>query len=376
MKKLRSGCNQRFQFRKYSLAALSVCALLGSRAVLAGAETCTPQSQISAPDKGAIVATVRTLAGLVQTNDAAGLRAQTVPEYAKDFSAMTSLVGNTAPKVQGAQLSVDQVYLLDANNLKTLGDGTNQDAQFFCTLNKSVSETEFLIPSLPPGRYGFAVVTAQNGAQGQKAPWEISFLLRQEQGGSHWSMAGFYPKALTAASHDGLWYWTHARDLVKAKQPWSGYLYYQQAQSLLQPVGFVSSTHLDKLRKETSASAPPALSDGISTDAPLVVKGLAGAEYRFTALTTDDSLGADKIDVLVHLQADPAVEPPSPGSSSKSGSAKATPPVPPRERNANAMAALLAAFPELRANFHGVWVFADAVGSNPFITEEPMANIR
>ncbi len=364
----RPGCKSRWPIA-LSVLVLILLAVTGSQA-----EVCTTQSQMSTFDKDAIVATVRQLAALVQANDAAGLRAQTVPEYAKDFAAMTSLVGNTAPRVQGAQLAVDQVYLLDASNLKTLGDGTNQDSQFFCSLNKSMAEAEFSIPSLPPGKYAFAIATTQ----GVTAPWEMSFLLRQEpgSGGTHWSMAGFYPKSLTAAGHDGLWYWTHARDEVKAKQLWSGYLYYQEAQALLQPVGFLSSTHLDKLRKEIAASAPPALSEGISADTPLVVKGPAGAEYRFTALATDDSLGADKIDVLVHLQADPAPEPPPAGGTSKSGAAKTVPEPPqPRERNNNAMAALVAAFPELRANFHGVWVFADVPGKNPFVSEEPMANI-
>jgi hypothetical protein len=339
------------------------------------AEVCTTQSQMSQADKDAIVSTVRKLAELVQANDTSGVRAQTVPEFAKDFAAMASLVGTTSARLQGAKFTVDQVYLLDANNLKTLADGTNQDAQFFCTLNKSMFETEFLVPSLPPGKYGFAIVTAQ----GAKVPWEMSFLLRQDPGAGviHWSMAGFYPKALDAAGHDGLWYWTHARDLVKAKQPWSAYLYYQQAQTLLQPVSFLSSPHLDKLRKEAAAAAPPALSGGISVDVPLVVKGPTGAEYRFTDLTTDDSLGADKIDVLVHLQADPAPEPPAAVSSSRPGTTKsAPPPLTQRDRNSNAMAALVAAFPELRANFHGVWVFADAPGKSPFVSEEPMANIH
>ena len=355
------------------MIVVAVSALLLLCGAQSQGELCTTQSQMSSADKDSIVSAAKKLASLVQADDTAGLRAQTLPEYAKDPSAMASLVGNTAPKLQAAQFSVEQVYLLDASNLKTLGDGTNQDAQFFCSLNKSIAEAEFLIPSLPPGKYGFAIATTV----GAKASWEISFLLRQDAGAAaaHWSMAGFYPKALTAGGHDGLWYWTHARDLVKAKELWSGYLYYSEAQSLLQPVGFLSSTHLDKLRKESGAAAPSALSQGISSEVPLVVKGLGGAEYRFVSLGTDDSLGADKVDVLAHIDAEPPPEPSSTGAPSKSEASK-TLPVTPRDRNANAMAALLAAFPDLRANFHGVWIFADAPGKNPFVTEMPMANIH
>ena len=345
------------------------------------AESCTTQSQMKPPGRDALAAASRSLAVLVQANDASGLRQRTLPEYAKDFSGMSSLVGSTAPKITGASLIVDQIYILDATNLKTLADGTNQDAQFFCSLNKSVAEASFLIPSLPPGRYAFAMVDAE----GNRSPERLSFLLKQATAGQDgpWSMAGFYPRPLTAAGHDGLWYWSQARSLAKSKQLWTAYLYYQQAQALLLPAPFVSSTHLDKLRKEMSSASPPALSDGISVDVPLVIKSPAKtsgpSEFRFTDLTTDDSLGADQIDVLAHLAPDPLSEPASSLSTSKGEASSdlksAAAPLSPKDRNAAAMAALLAAYPELRASFHGVWIFADSPGHSPFITEQPMANI-
>jgi hypothetical protein len=40
------------------------------------------------------------------------------------------------------------------------------------------------------------------------------------------------------------------------------------------------------------------------------------------------------------------------------------------------MGALLAAYPEMRKPFHGVWVFAEEAGKNPFATEQPMEEIR
>jgi hypothetical protein len=342
------------------------------------AETCTTQSQMKPADRDAIAASARSLAAIVQSGDAAALRQQTLPEYAKDFAAMSSLVGNTAPKIKGAALQVDQVYLLDASNLKTLGDGTNQDAQFFCSLNRSPAEAEFLIPALPPGRYAFATVTAV----GVKAPWHLSFLLKQSGSeAGNWSMAGFYPKPLTAAGHDGIWYWTAARDMVKAKQLWTAYLYYQQAEALLQPAAFVTSTHFDKLRKEAAAAAPPSLSDGISADVPLVVRNpnpkAAVPDFRFTDLSTDDSLSAGQLDVVAHLAPDPAPDATSEASPKAKPDPKSTSaaPLSPRDRNAAAMAALLAAYPELRNSFHGVWIFADTPGK-PFITEEPMAAIH
>jgi hypothetical protein len=375
-----------------ALAAAAVVSLVGVCQLRA--ESCTTQSQMKPAERDAIAASARALAALVQTGDAAGLREQTVPEYAKDFSGMASLVASTAPHLKGASLTVEQLYLLDATNLKTLADGTNQDAQFFCSLNKSPAEANFLIPSLPPGRYAFVMVAGE----GTKAPWRLSLLLRQSAAGSAapaskdagWQLAGLYPKPLTAAGHDGLWYWTHARDLAKQRQLWAAYLYYQQAEALLQPAGFVTSTHFDTLHTEAAAATPPALSAGISPDVPLVVKGAGGAEFRFTALTTDDSLGADQLDVLVHLAPDPPLDAPGAGAAAKPEpkaeskaeskpevkSAKPAAPLSPTERNNAAMAALIAAYPELRGLFHGVWVFADLADGKQFITEQPMANIH
>ena len=256
---------------------------------IVSAETCTTQSQMTVADRDALVATARSLAAKVQANDVSGLQAATAPEYAKDFSGIGTVVGSTAVKVKDGTLSVEQVYLLDGTQLKRGADGTLPDAQFFCSLNKSMAETDFLIPGLAPGRYGFVMVTVDGSS-----PWRLSFLLRQEQGGK-WVMAGFYPKPLLAAGHDGLWYWKQARTMTAQKEHWNAWLYYQEAENLLVPANFIQSTHLEKLKAEQNAAAPPALSEGVTAEAPLVVKGVDGVEYHFIALGVDDSLEKEKI---------------------------------------------------------------------------------
>jgi hypothetical protein len=334
--------------------------LVGPLLLLAGliaprpaeAEVCTTQSLMTGTDRDALASAAAALATRVQAGDVAGLRGATDTDLAKDFSGVEGVVGATAPKLKGGVLTVDQVYLLDGSQLKRGADGSAPDAQFFCTLNKSVSEVDFLIPQLPPGRYGFAIVISKNAA-----PWRLSFLLREEQG--KWMMAGFYPRPTLAAGHDGLWYWTEARAMVKRKEQWNAWLYYRQAEALSQPANFVQTTHLEKLQTEATAAAPPALSQGISVDAPLVVKGADGTEYHFTALTVDDSLGKDKLDVVVHLKVDAL------------GDAAAA-----RKRNLDAMSALLTAYPEMRKAFHGVWMFANAPGQNPFAIEQAMEEIH
>ena len=333
-----------------AVAVMAVGMLLIPRQALS--ELCTTQSQMAAADRDALAFAATGLASKVQARDVAGLRAVSVAEIAKDFAGVSDVLGNISPKLKGGTLAVDQVYLLDASTLKRAADGTATDAQFFCTLNRSTAEADFLIPALPPGKYAFAIVQVQSGA----APWRLSFLLRQEQG--KWLMAGLYPKPATAAGHDGLWYWTQARQMGTRKEPWSAWLYYQQAEALLQPAGFVQSTHLEKLRTEVTSVAPPALSEGVTVDAPLVVKGADGAEYHFTSLGVDDSLNNPAIDIAVHLKVDQV------GDQAVA-----------RKRNIAAMSALLAAHPELRKSFHGIWVFADVAGSNAFATEQAIKDI-
>jgi hypothetical protein len=345
------------------MSPLACCVVAILLVGVAHAEVCTTQSGLSEPDRKALAAAASSLAIKVQANDTASLRAQTIAEFAKDFGSMQSLISATAPRIAGDTLSVDQVYLLDASDLKKNADGSPADAQFFCSLNRSTMEADFLIPALPAGRYAFAMVNASTASA--TFPWRLSFLLRQDQG--QWQLAGFYPKPLTAAGHDGLWYWVQARDLAKQKQPWNAWLYYQAATMLLRPADFVLSTHLDKLRTETSAAAPPALSDGISVDAPLVVKGANGTEYHFTSLTVDDSLGQSSLDLALRLRLDlPA----------QAAQAQTVDPAAARKLNSDAMSALLTAYPELRKPFHGVWVFAEAAGRSPIATELPMADIH
>lgn len=319
------------------------------------AETCTTQSALPPAERQTIADAARNLALKVQSNDAAGLRSLATPELTRDFGALQYLVGVTSPRLAGTTPVVEQLYVLDATNLKPGADGSLPEAQFDCSLNHTTMEAEFDIPSLPPGRYAFVILNLSPTA-GTAKPWRLSFLLRQE---NQWLLAGLYPRALTAAGHDGLWYWTQARQFARQKQPWNAWLFYQEAIKLLQPADFVLSTHLDKLRSELTDNTPSALSEGITVDAPLVVKGADGAEYRFTGLELGDSPDQSALDLAVHLHADPLTD-----------QAAA------RKRNDAAAAALLAAYPELRKSFHGVWVYAESTGQPPFASEQPMADIK
>ena len=86
---------------------------------------------------------------------------------------------STAAKVKGGTPVVEQVYLLDGTQLKRGADGSFPEAQFFCSLNKSVAEADFLISGLAPGTlwicdcgcdgYEFAVAVVVFAAAGRRA---------------------------------------------------------------------------------------------------------------------------------------------------------------------------------------------------------------
>jgi hypothetical protein len=340
------------------------------------AETCTTQSRLSAADRSAIAQSAQSIARAVQSNAASTLRAESDADIQKNFGELQYLVAVTAPKLAGAAPEVEQVYLLDASSLKPAADGSLPEAQFFCPLNGSSNEADFDIPSLPAGRYAFAMVTFAS----RPVPWRISLLLGEQQG--RWLLTGFYPKPLAIAGHDGLWYWTQARQYANQKQLWDAWLFYQTAMSLLQPAGFVLSTHLDKLHGEQAAATPPALSDGISPQTPLALRAkqalanrqsgapmpktpapnqppAASEDFRFTGLSLGEPASASATPVLdVQFSADPLSDPAAS-----------------RERNVEAARTLLDAYPELRKPFTDVSITAISSGVPPVSTTVPISSI-
>lgn len=326
---------------------------------------------MAAPERAALADAAKAIATAVQANDAATLRASSTADIVQNFGALQYLVAVTAPKLAGATPQVEQVYLLDASSMKPSTD-TNAEAQFFCSLNKTTQEVDFTIPGLPPGRYGFVMVNIQ----AHPTPWRLSMLLRNDNG--KWLIAGFYPKPLTMAGHDGIWYWTQARSLAQNKQLWDAWLYYQAAQALLRPTDFVLSTHLDKLRNEVQTATPPALSEGISPDTPLVIKAPGSAppptsngngappqaaptDFRFIGLSVADPNTPESSTPMLtaNLKADPL---PDPAAA--------------RQRNVDAARALLTAYPEMRKAFDRIAIIADSPGQPPLTTTVAMSEVK
>lgn len=289
------------------------------------------------------------IATAIKSNDTARVQSMSAPEIASNFDSTTFIIHQTSTAIANDTLRVTQLYRLDASSRKP-NDSTSAD--FGCALAGTNSEVDFSIPGLPPGVYAFAIVEADGDRS-----WLLPILLVQQ--GTSWKMAGFYPHARTAAGHDGLWYWTTARTNAKAGKKWLAWVQYGQADQLLRPANFVSSTHLDQLRSERRTNAPPELSEGISTETPLVIKAKDNTEFHFTSIGSTATDDGKSLNLVIHFQA---------ASLPDAGAANA--------RNTAAASALLTAHPELREGFTAVSIFAEGQGQTPFITAQNLAEIH
>jgi len=302
--------------------------------------SCKTQGAMTEAERAALVQAARQIAVDVQSGRSADLKAATVPEVAANFTSIEQSAAALAPLMTGSTITVDAVYGLDATDAKP-GD---EQQQFFCDAGDNSSHVTFGIQHLPPGQFAFALVHAT----GVVKPQQIALLLQSQKAGGPWLLAGFFPKPLSVAGHDGLWYWKQARIYAAKKQMWNAWLYYSTAISLLQPAGFFSSTNLEKLVEEQQAVRPADLPG----TTPLTVTA-DGTAYKITSLRTDDALGG--LDLAAHYNS------------------TSSDPVAGRAHTIAVMRGLLALHPELREGFHGLWVFADAgPGGQAFALEQPM----
>ena len=320
------------------------------------AQTCITQANLSPELRDRLADSALVLALAVQSGDAAKAQSLAMPEFAASFAQTANLIGTLAPALAGDTLHVTHLFELDATSRKP-GDST--DADFSCPLAATTSEADFSIAALPPGLYAFATVEAAGPRS-----WQLSFLLQQPGAASSgagavsvWKMAGFYPRESSVAGHDGLWFWRAAREDTKAKELLLAWLLYGEADDLLRPSNFITSTNLDKLRAERKAATQPELADGLSASSPLVVKSDKD-EFRFTAIAAQPSDDGKQLILALHYDAPYLADP-----------------VASRARNLAAVQALLAAHKPLRGAFDRVLVIADSAGHSPFVNDIPLAQI-
>jgi hypothetical protein len=324
--------------RRFKLA-LTLLTLLAPGRIFA--VSCTSQAQMNEAERTALMQTAHALATAVQSGNIGAVQALTIPKVKAQFDGIASTIEQTAPLLAGSTVTIDALYGLDASDLKTPAE----DTAFFCGLPSSPVHVDITIPQLPVGRYALTLVHAT----GVKQPQQLAFLLQKN---GDWQLAGFFVKPLMVAGHDSLWYWTRARSLNQKGQKWNAYFYYATAKYLATPVDLLTSPNLDKLNQETTSSRP----DGLPGEKPMTLTA-NGKTYPVSDLHTDGSLGG--LDLVIRYTASDASDP-----------------VAARAQNLEVMKAILAAHPEVRDGFHGLWVFAEAPNQRPYGNELAMGDIH
>jgi hypothetical protein len=316
-----------------------------SMALPAFGVSCMTQSQLPGAQRTILAQSAQMIAGNVEGGNAAAVRAQTIASVAAQFDGIANSIQAINASIQRATLTVDDIYLLDATDIKA-----PQETQFFCGLPGSALTVEVTIPGLPPGKYALAILHAT----GVKQPQQISLVLQNDPAGSpDWKLAGFFTRPMMMGGHDGLWFWRQAREYAAKKQLWDAYFYYQTAQYLLEPVDFISSPNLQKLQREAESARPGNLP---GADPLRVSNGTQ--TFDITNLHTGEL--SDQLDLVITYNATPNQDM-----------------VAARAQVTAVMRALLQQHPELQSAFHGLWVYAATPGNqNPFALELPMDQIQ
>ncbi|HEY1160270.1 MAG TPA: hypothetical protein VGE83_06550 [Terracidiphilus sp.] len=307
------------------------------------ATSCTSQGALLAQDRNALTAAGGRLSVAVLAQDYGALRAGLLPAEAAEWDGIREAVEQAAPLVKGGQVQLRSLFLLDASSLTAPAD-----TQFFCSNSSGSLTVTITMRALPPGRYAVVLADAAGSPLGGQLGMILAWDAASAAGG--WKLAGLTVRQGIFDGHDGVWYWTRARELANAGQPWSAWYSYEVARALLLPVDFLSSPNLEKLGQEQSLiknspqdAFPLTLQDGQRT-------------WKIDAVRLDASL----------RQADLGVTYESTG---------VTDPAAVRTEAVAVLSAFLKAQPGLRENFHGLWAYAVKDGKRTPVIELPMAQI-
>jgi len=291
-------------------------------------------------DRDAISAISGKLAEAAVAQDFTVLQAELLPEEASQWSGIRAAVEQSAPLVKGGHFVLRNGYLLDATSLTAPAD-----TQFFCSNASGSLTVTISMSALPPGRY--AVLLAD--AAGAPLAGQMGLVLAWDTAATAWKLAGLSIRPGVFDGHDGVWYWSRGRELSKP-DPWSAWFSYDAARYLLLPLDFISSPNSDKLRQEQGLISPSPLSA-----LPLSLHD-GDRTWKIEAVGLDASLHENDLGVVYE-------------------STGVTDPAALRTEATAVLSAFLKAQPGLRANFHGLWAYAEKDGKRTPIMELPMKQI-
>jgi hypothetical protein len=313
--------------------------------------SCTTQAELLSLDRDALVAAGGRLSMAVLQQDDAALKAALLPAEAGEWDGIQDAVERAAPLMKGGRVELRNLYLLDATMLTAPGD-----TQFFCSNATGSLTVTITMRALPPGRY--AVVLAD--AAGAPLGGVLALVLAWGGAGadSGWKLAGVSVRQGILDGHDGVWYWTRARELARADQPrsdaWSAWYSYEAARYLLLPVDFISSPNLEKLVQEQS-QVKSATGNPPQDAFPYTVPA-GDRSWKIDAVRLDPSLHQPDLAVIYE-------------------STGVTDPAAVHTEATAVLSAFLKAQPGLRENFHGLWAISANNGKRTPIMELPMAQI-
>ena len=307
------------------------------------AASCTSQAELTPQDRGTLASIGEQMSDAVLRQDTSALQSVLLPSLLGQWEGIREAVEQAAPLVKGGKVALRNIYLLDASTLTA-----PTDTQFFCS-NASGSLTVTInMRSLPPGK--FAVILSD--AAGASLAGQMAFVLAWDQTGTPgWKLGGFSARQGQFNGHDGVWYWTRARELAQTNMPWAAWYCYDAARYLQLPVDFISSPNLEKLEQEQTQ-----IKGGPTEDAfPDTVKS-GDRTWKVDGIRLDASLHEADLGVTYE-------------------SAGTTDPAVARTEAIAVLGALLKAHPGLRENFHGMWAYASTNGKVTPVMELPMAQI-
>jgi hypothetical protein len=314
-------------------ACLGVALLLTFAAAPALAVNCTTQASLAQADRDQLLAAANPIANAIAEQDPAYLQSSLLPTVSGDWESIRSVAQAAIPLFKGGFLHWGDAYLLDATDLKA-----PTDTEFFCTNADSNVTMTISLRSLPAGRYALLIGDYENAPLGGK-----------------WKLGGLFVREGAVDSHDGLYYWRHARELGQQKSSeWSAWFSYDLARWLLLPIDFLSSPHLEKLNKEQSLLGP-----NPADSMPLTVAGAgpdAGKIWHITGLHIDTALHSADLGLTYEGS----------GITDLQGE---------RAEAISVMSALLKLHPELRDSFHGLWAYAEKDGKRTYAIELAMHDI-
>ncbi len=337
--------NQGFDHWSFKYAVFLAFLLAGTAWLTsaARAETakCTAQAEMSAADRSSLGESAARILTAVQGQDYATLQGVLLTAESGDWNSIKGEAERAAVVTEGGQIKLRNLYMVDNSAAKATAD-----TQVFCSNASGTLTVTITLRSLPTGIY--AVILADS--IGGKMAGQVGLILAVENG--MWKLGGISAHEGMIDGHDGVWYWSHARDLAKSENPFAAAFTYDLASYLLVPVTYISSPNLEKLAQEQSqslAAIKPALSFPYTlTDGPRT--------WKVTAMRLDPSL--HHADIAIYYE-----------------SLGTTDPASARTEAVAVMNALLKAQPALRANFHGFWAYALNNGKPGFAIELPMSEI-